>query len=382
MKKSFIKNSFMINNRTTALPIFSILLSSLLIVSCGKQEDTSQTKKMTVQPLELISSDLVKPNYQQLSSSINFTGTLQAKMRTSVQAETSGTVIQLYANNGDRVNKGQTLLRLNNQDDQARLLQAQANYTAAKAQSDLSKNLAERNRRLFQQGYIAEIEYERSKAEAQAQRGNLDAQQALVNIAKKAANDAAVQAPISGIVSNRQVQTGQTVANGQTLFEIVDPSTLELQGSVPDNNQTNLKVGQTVQYQFAGQSKPVFTARISRINPIADAASRALMFYADVSNSTGSLNIGNYVQGTIAFENGQNGLVIPSSAIWQQDSQSAFVWVVRQQKLVKLNVNIIAQDKMTNTALIEGIEPTDQVSLVKVPDDANGRSVKVTQAAN
>lgn len=382
MKKSFIKNSFMINNRTTALPIFSILLSSLLIVSCGKQEDTTQTKKMTVQPLELISSDLVKPNYQQLSSSINFTGTLQAKMRTSVQAETSGTVIQLYANNGDRVNKGQTLLRLNNQDDQARLLQAQANYTAAKAQSDLSKNLAERNRRLFQQGYIAEIEYERSKAEAQAQRGNLDAQQALVNIAKKAANDAAVQAPISGIVSNRQVQTGQTVANGQTLFEIVDPSTLELQGSVPDNNQTNLKVGQTVQYQFAGQSKPVFTARISRINPIADAASRALMFYADVSNSTGSLNIGNYVQGTIAFENGQNGLVIPSSAIWQQDSQSAFVWVVRQQKLVKLNVNIIAQDKMTNTALVEGIEPTDQVSLVKVPDDANGRSVKVTQAAN
>lgn len=372
----------MINNRTTALPIFSILLSSLLIVSCGKQEDTTQTKKMTVQPLELISSDLVKPNYQQLSSSINFTGTLQAKMRTSVQAETSGTVIQLYANNGDRVNKGQTLLRLNNQDDQARLLQAQANYTAAKAQSDLSKNLAERNRRLFQQGYIAEIEYERSKAEAQAQRGNLDAQQALVNIAKKAANDAAVQAPISGIVSNRQVQTGQTVANGQTLFEIVDPSTLELQGSVPDNNQTNLKVGQTVQYQFAGQSKPVFTARISRINPIADAASRALMFYADVSNSKGSLNIGNYVQGTIAFENGQNGLVIPSSAIWQQDSQSAFVWVVRQQKLVKLNVNIIAQDKMTNTALIEGIEPTDQVSLVKVPDDANGRSVKVTQAAN
>lgn len=382
MKNSFIKNSFMINNRTTALPIFSILLSSLLIVSCGKQEDTTQTKKMTVQPLELISSDLVKPNYQQLSSSINFTGTLQAKMRTSVQAETSGTVIQLYANNGDRVNKGQTLLRLNNQDDQARLLQAQANYTAAKAQSDLSKNLAERNRRLFQQGYIAEIEYERSKAEAQAQRGNLDAQQALVNIAKKAANDATVQAPISGIVSNRQVQTGQTVANGQTLFEIVDPSTLELQGSVPDNNQTNLKVGQTVQYQFAGQSKPVFTARISRINPIADAASRALMFYADVSNSTGSLNIGNYVQGTIAFENGQNGLVIPSSAIWQQDSQSAFVWVVRQQKLVKLNVNIIAQDKMTNTALVEGIEPTDQVSLVKVPDDANGRSVKVTQAAN
>lgn len=375
-----MKNSFMINTRSTALPILATLLSSLLIVSCGKQEDTTQAKT-TVQPLELIGSDLVTPDYRQLNRSVSFTGTLQAKMRTSVQAETSGTVIQLYANNGDRVSKGQTLLRLNNQDDQARLLQAQANYTAAKAQSDLSKNLAERNRRLFQQGYIAEIEYERSKADAQAQRGNLDAQQALVNIAKKAANDANVQAPISGIVSNRQVQTGQTVASGQTMFEIVDSSTLELQGSVPDNNQTNLRVGQTVQYQFAGQTKPVFTARISRINPIADAASRALLFYADVNNNTGSLNIGNYVQGTIALDGGQSGLVIPSSAMWQQDNQSAYVWAVRQQKLVKVNVTIVAQDKMTNTALVEGIQPTDQVSLVKVPDDANGRSVKLSHAA-
>lgn len=380
MKIGFTKNNLMIDARATTLPIFAILLSSLFIVSCGKQEPVTQAKT-TVQPLELIGSDLVKPEYRQLSRNVSFTGTLQAKLRTSIQAETSGTVIQLYANNGDRVNKGQTLLRLNNQDDQARFLQAQANYTAAKAQADLSKNLAERNRRLFQQGYIAEIEYERSKADAQAQRANLDAQQALVTIAKKAANDATVQAPMSGIVSNRQVQTGQTVASGQTLFEIVDTSTLELQGSVPDNNQTNLRVGQTVQYQFAGQSKPVFTTRISRINPIADASSRALLFYADVNNNTGSLNIGNYVQGTITLEGGQHGLVIPSSAIWQQDNQSDYVWAVRHQKLVKVNVTILAQDKMTNTALVAGIEPTDQVSLVKVPDEANGRTVTVSNSA-
>ena len=380
MKIGFTKNNFMIDARATTLPIFAILLSSLFIVSCSKQEPITQAKT-TVQPLELIGSDLVKPEYRQLSRNVSFTGTLQAKLRTSIQAETSGTVIQLYANNGDRVNKGQTLLRLNNQDDQARFLQAQANFTAAKAQADLSKNLAERNRRLFQQGYIAEIEYERSKADAQAQRANLDAQQALVTIAKKAANDATVQAPMSGIVSNRQVQTGQTVASGQTLFEIVDTSTLELQGSVPDNNQTNLRVGQTVQYQFAGQSKPVFTTRISRINPIADASSRALLFYADVNNNTGSLNIGNYVQGTITLEGGQHGLVIPSSAIWQEDNQSTYVWAVRQQKLVKVNVTILAQDKMTNTALVAGIEPTDQVSLVKVPDEANGRIVTVSNSA-
>ena len=353
---------------------------SLFFASCSQQE-TKPSAQITVQPLDLIQSDLFKPQYKQINSSIGFTGTLQAKNFTSVQAETSGTIMQLFANNGDQVRKGQTLLRLNNQDDQARLLQAQANYITAKAQADLSKNLAERNRRLFQQGYIAEIEYERSKADSQSQRGNLAAQQALVNIAKKAANDAVVVAPMSGIISNRQVQTGQTVANGQTLFEIVNPSTLELQGSIPDSNQINLKVGLPVQYQFAGQSKPVFNARISRINPIADAASRALLFYADVNNQTGNLNIGNYVQGTVVVDDGKYGLVIPSSAIWQQDKQSAEVWVVRQQKLAKVPVTIVAHDKMTNTSMVDGIKPTDQVSLVKLPDNANGRVVKISAPA-
>ena len=363
--------------RFISQPFCAVFLSTLLLSGCNKQE-VSSTSQETVQPLELISSDLTKPVLKTLNRSIRFSGTLQAKQRTSIQAQTTGAIVQIYANNGDRINKGQTLIRINNQDDQARLLQAKANYTATKAQADLSQNLAERNRRLFQQGFIAEIEYERSKADARAQRENLSAQQAMVDIAKKAANDASVQAPISGIVANRQAQVGQTVSSGQTLLEIVDPTTIELQGSVPDNNQVNLKVGQLIEFQFAGQSKPVFTARISRINPIADSASRALMFYADVNNSSASLNIGNFVEGSVTLDGGQNGLVIPGNAIFQQANQSTYVWVVRQQKLTKAPVNILMRDDLSNTALVEGIQPTDQISLVKLPDDSNGRNVKIT----
>lgn len=363
--------------RPVPQPLCVALLALLLLNACGKQDAESPSTSV-VQPLELISSDLIKPEFKTLNRSIPFTGTLQAKLRTSIQAQTTGSIVQINANNGDRVSKGQTLLRINNQDDQARLIQAQANYTATKAQADLSQNLAERNKRLFQQGFIAQIEYERSKADARAQHENLGAQQALVNIAKKAADDATVTSPISGIVSNRQVQIGQTVASGQTLFEVVDPTTIELQGSVPDNNQTNLKVGQLIEFQFAGQTKPVFSARISRINPIADAASRALLFYADVNNSAASLNIGNYVQGSITLAGSTSGLVIPLAAMWQRENQSAYVWVIRQQKLTKVKINILMQDDKSNTALIEGIEPTDQLSLIKLPDDSNGRSIKIT----
>jgi RND family efflux transporter MFP subunit len=353
---------------------------SVLLIACQKT-DTPPVSETPVQ-LELIGSDLVKPQYRSLSSQIRFTGTLQAKQRTSVQAQTSGTVLQVYANSGSYIKKGQTLLRLNNQDDQARLLQARANYTATKAQADLSQNLAERNGRLFKQGFISEIEYERSKADARAQRENLAAQQALVSIAQKAVNDAVVSAPMSGTISKRLVESGQTISPGQTVFELVDASSLELQGSVPDN-QAGIQVGQAIQFQSAGQTTPIFEARITRINPVADAASRALQFYADVNSSSARLNIGNYVEGFIRLNNTQSGLVLPARAIQRsnsqndQNGQNSYVWAIRQNKLTRVNVDILMQDRASNSVMVKGINADDRISLVKFAEQAGGSTVKV-----
>lgn len=344
--------------------------------SCQKPEAPAPESSAPRQ-LELIGTDLVKPQYRSLSSQIRFTGTLQARQRTSVQAQTSGTITQVYADNGNQVQKGQTLLRLNNQDDQARLLQARANYTATKAQADLSQNLAERNQRLFKQGFISEIEYERSKADARAQRENMAAQQAMINIAQKAVNDAVVSAPISGFVSNRQVQVGQTVATGQTLFEIVDSSSLELQGAAPDT-QNNIQVGQAVQFQLAGQDQRVFNARISRINPVTDPASRAVQFYANVSSPASSLAIGNYVEGSIQLNNSQSGLVLPAQAIQQDSAQQAYVWAIRQNRLHRVNIDVVMQDRASNSVMVKGIQPDDVISLIKFSEQANGRPVKVS----
>ncbi|RYZ52064.1 MAG: efflux RND transporter periplasmic adaptor subunit, partial [Sphingobacteriales bacterium] len=241
--------------------------------------------------------------------------------------------------------------------------------------------------RLFKQGFIAEIEYERSKADARAQRENLAAQQALISIAQKAVNDAVVSAPMSGTISKRLVESGQTISPGQTVFELVDASTLELQGSVPDN-QAGIQVGQNIQFQSAGQTTPVFDARITRINPVADAASRALQFYADVNSPTAGLNIGNYVEGFIRLNNAQSGLVLPTRAIQRdnsqpqssqnsQNTQNSYVWAIRQNKLTRVNVDVVMQDRASNSVMVQGINADDRISLVKFAEQAAGSAVKV-----
>ncbi|MCG2916579.1 biotin/lipoyl-binding protein, partial [Escherichia coli] len=72
-------------------------------------------------------------------------------------------------NVGQSVTKGQILVRLDNQDNAARLSQARANLASARAQADLAKNLMQRKKRLLDQGCISRVEYEQSEVDYKAQ---------------------------------------------------------------------------------------------------------------------------------------------------------------------------------------------------------------------
>ncbi|MCV9925985.1 efflux RND transporter periplasmic adaptor subunit, partial [Acinetobacter baumannii] len=135
------------------------------------------------------------------------------------------------------VQKGQVLVRLNNQDNAARLAQAQANLASTQAQANLAKSMVQRKNRLLDQGFISKVEYEQSLVDYQAQLENVRAQQANVDIAEKADRDGTILSPISGVITQRQVEPGQTVSAGQTLFEIIDPSRLEIQAKIPSDLQ-------------------------------------------------------------------------------------------------------------------------------------------------
>src|SRR5690606_4774301 len=185
---------------------------------------------------------------------------------------------------GQRVQKGQVLVQLNNQDNAARLAQAQANRASAQAQANQTRVMMERKQRLLNQGFISKAEYEQSRVDYQTQLENVRAQQANVDIAQKADRDGIIRSPISGVITQRQVEPGQTVSAGQTLFEIVDPDQLEIQARVPSDMQADLKVGSKAEYRLQGTPN-LLTATISRISPIADQASRQIEFFARPNES-------------------------------------------------------------------------------------------------
>jgi RND family efflux transporter MFP subunit len=354
----------------------SLLCLSLVLSACGQSEPPPKATSNQFNTIELIAEDLTTAKIGALSEKVAFTGTIRAVEQSSIQAQVSATATNVNAQVGDQVTKGQVLVRLNNQDNAARLAQARANLASAQAQANQAELMVQRKKRLLDQGFIAKVEYEQSQVDYRAQLENTHAMQANVDIAIKADQDGIIKSPINGVVTKRQVEPGQTVSIGQTLFEIINPNILEIQAKVPNDEQQLLQIGQAIEYRIQGNPN-ILNAKISRISPIADLNSRQIEFFATPSQTLNTLSIGAFVEGHLLGKSQNSGQIIPLNTIQNIDT-TAYVWLVRAGKIMKQNIAVLQQDHNNNIAVVSGLEPNDQISRVALNDADQNKSVVIS----
>lgn len=353
----------------------SILCFSTLLVACQKNEPEQPSKN--IKKIELIQQDLVPIQLGTSVNQTNFTGTIRAVNQSSIQAQVTATATQVNAKVGQSVTQGQILVRLNNQDNAARLAQSQANLAATKAQANQAKLMMQRKQRLLNQGFISKVEFEQSQVDYQAQLENVNAQQSNVDIARKADQDGIITSPINGVITKRQVEPGQTVAVGTTLFEIIDPNHLEIQAQLPSDMQAALKIGQKIEYTLQGNPNKL-TATLSRISPLADPTSRQIDFFAKLNESITSLSIGSFLEGSILGTQAISGQIIPLDTVHDLPNKP-YVWLIRENKIVRQNVTVLEQRYNTNIAVVQGLKNTDLISRVKFNDDDIQKAVSINK---
>lgn len=353
----------------------SILCFSTFFVACQKNEPEQPSEN--IKKIELIQQDLVPIQLGTSVNQTNFTGTIRAVNQSSIQAQVTATATQVNAKIGQSVTQGQVLVRLNNQDNAARLAQSQANLAATKAQANQAKLMMQRKQRLLNQGFISKVEFEQSQVDYQAQLENVNAQQSNVDIARKADQDGIITSPINGVITKRQVEPGQTVAVGTTLFEIIDPNHLEIQAQLPSDMQAALKIGQKIEYTLQGNPNKL-TATLSRISPLADPTSRQIEFFAQPNESITSLSIGSFLEGSILGTQAISGQIIPLDTVHDLPNKP-YVWLIRENKIVRQNVTVLEQRYSTNIAVVQGLKNTDLISRVKFNDDDIQKAVSINK---
>lgn len=209
----------------------------------------------------------------ELTQSVSANGTLNPVTLVNVGTQVSGTVKKLYVDFNDQVKQGQILAELDDSLYSAQVHQSDANIASARASLDLAIASEERMKSLFAQEYVSRQELDQA---VQARRSA----QAQLN-QYKAANDkdranlgySVIRSPVSGVVVDRQIDVGQTVAASfqtPTLFKIAqDLTAMQIYTSFAEADIGNIRVGQPVKFnvdafpnrQFKGEVKQV------RLNP-------------------------------------------------------------------------------------------------------------------
>lgn len=244
-------------------------------------------------------------------------GTMTPQQAATLRAEISGPVVQTYVEQGQSVKRGQPLVRIDDTSLREALLSAQSAARSAKLTLDNATRDAEREQRLEAAGAVAPRDVEAAQRTlASAQAGMADAQSRLT-AAQQQVDKASFRAPFDGLVSERPVNAGDVVQPGAAIVSVVNPASMRLEGSVPAEQLSSLKIGTPVIFTVNGYGAQTFTGRIDRINPTADPATRQVRVYVTIPNDKSTLVGGLFADGRVAVES-RNGLMVPASAVDQR----------------------------------------------------------------
>lgn len=259
------------------------------------------------------------------------TGYVEPEHPVTVSARLTAPVLSVLADEGQRVTLGQPLARLDDSQQRALLVQAQAQARGQTLQE-------QRTSTLFRQGWVTRAARDTAVASGQAARAGVVAAGAQLD-------QMVVRAGISGIVLKREVEPGDLATPGKELFQLGDPALARVTATVDERDIPRVHPGQEALLSSDALPDKVVHGRVTEITPGGDPNQRAFRVRIGLPRST-SLPFGLTLEANIVTRRHDNALLVPVGAV-----SEGRVWLVRDGR---------ANSRPVRT----GVSGTDKVEVV------------------
>lgn len=320
------------------------LLIAAALVGCGagnsSQDNGKDDKEPAAIPVEAAAARLGT-----VSALYSATATLESDSEAKVVPRTSGRIVELLVEEGDRVEKGQVLARI----DKDRL-----QLELARAEADLSRLRQDFNRHseMHRRSLISTEAFERQKYE-------FEAQQAQVNLARLELSYTDITAPFAGVVTERMIKTGNMVNTTEPVFVVTVMDPLQATLHVPERELARLRAGQTAVLQADALPGERFAGQVARISPVVDAASGTFRVTVELRDPSGRLRPGMFGRFHIVHDQREQAVLVPVEAVLTEDGRTS-VFVVNSDEAQRRTV-VTGYRNNGEYEIVEGLEPGERV---------------------
>lgn len=300
--------------------------------------------------------EMLRVEEMPLIETASLTGTIEPVEAIALGFPAGGRVIDVQVKTGDRVVAGQIIARTDPlQQDQA-LRVAEAALESAVAARDQAQAAERRARAMLDRGVGTRAATDQARQALSQAEGGVRQAVTGVEQARRALQDTTLRAPVTGIVTKRDVEPGQIVGPAQPVVMIAGLHGREAVFQVADTPRVDAALGARVALHAMDVAAPDMTGHVSEVSPLVDPRSGTVQIRVAIDNAPNDTQLlGAAVRGTIRYPGGQ-GIRLPWTALTRHGGAPA-VWIVDAQGQARLQPITIA--RFTNGFLIvaEGLDP-------------------------
>ena len=334
----------------------AVAACGLLLVACG-QNGTDPDTAEEEEEKAAVPVEVSKPTRGDIYAVYSGTAPIEAFAEADVIAKVSGEVREILVEEGDDVSEGQILARLDG--DRLRLELNESEANLRKLQRDYERNVELKDKGLISSGDFDKIKFD------------MEALEASYNRAKLELDYTQIRAPLTGVVSERYVRRGNTIASGEPVFRVTSLDPLVAYLFVPEREYRNLAKDQVAAIDIDALQGERVLATVTRVSPVVDPETGTFKITIEIADDQRRIKPGMFGRISIVYDQHVNVLQVPRSAVLE-DSNETSVFVVEDDKAVRRSV----QTGYSNSGMIEitdGLSDDDLVvtmGQVGLKDDA------------
>lgn len=336
-----------------------LLLTAFLLAACQPGAGDAHTDDVAAIPVETATA-----SRGDIYAVYSGTAPIEAFADATVIAKVGGEVREILVEEGDEVESGDVLARLDG--ERFRLEMEQAGANLRKLQRDYQRNLDLRDRGLISEGDFEKIQFETEALKAEYELAALEF------------DYTRIRAPIDGVISERLIKIGNMIEVNEPTFHLTSLEPLISYLHIPEREYRRIDAGQKATVEADAIPGEQFAATVARVSPIVDPDTGTFKITVEVSDPTRRLKPGMFGRINIVYDMRSNAMQIPRSAIVEEDGQPA-VYVVNGD-IVERRVIRTGYTEGSRIEVIEGLEENEEFVIVGQATLKNGSTVSVINA--